>query len=118
MAAGEPGVAAAALACRCPRCGRGRLFAGVIRLRETCPVCGLDLRQVDVGDGFVVPILIVLGALVVGGAVWLDAAYAPPLWLHAVLWPPVTVVLALGMTRWIKSFLAVQQYAVRRSEML
>ena len=41
----------AALRCRCPRCGQGKLFQGVLTVRERCPVCGLDLREHDSGDG-------------------------------------------------------------------
>ncbi len=71
----------------------------------------------DVGDGFVVPILMVLGFSVIGAAIYVDFTYTPPLWLHAIIWPPVTLGLALVMTRYLKSFLAVQQFHVRRSEM-
>jgi len=107
----------AVLMCRCPRCGRGSLFAGPLRLRPSCPSCGLDFSRMDVGDGFVVPILMVLGFGVVGGAIWFDFTFNPPLWLHALIWPPVTIGLALAMTRYLKSFLAAQQYRVRRTEM-
>ena len=113
----EPGVARAALTGRCPRCGQGKLFSGWIMVAPRCTVCGLDLSRVDTGDGFVVPILMVLGAMIVGGALWLDFTYEPPLWVHALIWPPLIVVLALVMTRYLKSFLAVQQYHVRKSEM-
>ncbi len=113
----EPSVARAALTCRCPRCGQGRLFDGLLAIRPVCEVCGLDLSGVDTGDGFAVPILIVLGAIVVGAAFWVDMRYRPPLWVHAVIWAPVTAVLAVLMTRYIKSFLAVQQYHTRRDEM-
>ncbi len=71
----------------------------------------------DTGDGFAVPILIVLGAIVVGAAFWVDFHFQPPLWVHALIWPVVTGVLAVAMTRYIKSFLAAQQYKTRRSEM-
>lgn len=30
---------------RCPRCGEGLLFESWNRLRETCPVCGLDFER-------------------------------------------------------------------------
>ncbi len=113
----EPSVARAALACRCPRCGQGRLFSGLLTIRSACEVCGLDLSGVDTGDAFAVPILIVLGALVVGAAFWVDVRFAPPLWVHALIWPPVTAVLVIIMTRYIKSFFAVQQYHTRRDEM-
>ncbi len=113
----EPSLAKAALACRCPRCGQGRLFDGLLAIRPACEVCGLDLSGVDTGDGFAVPILIVLGAIVVGAAFWVDTRFSPPLWVHALIWPPVTGILVILMTRYIKSFLAVQQYKTRRDEM-
>ncbi len=114
---GEVSVAQAALTCRCPRCGEGKLFDGLLPIRPVCSVCGLDFEGFDTGDGFAVPILIVLGAIVVGMAFWLDVHFHPPLWVHAILWVPVTCVLAVLMTRYIKSFLAAQQFRVRRSEM-
>jgi uncharacterized protein (DUF983 family) len=117
MQGNQIGLLRAALTCRCPRCGRGPLFAGPIRLRPACAVCGLDFSRMDVGDGFVVPILMVLGFAVIGAAIWFDFTFNPPLWLHAVIWPPVTLGLTLAMTRYLKSFLAAQQYHVRRSEM-
>ena len=30
------------LACRCPRCGNGKLYAGFLNLRPNCEACGLD----------------------------------------------------------------------------
>jgi uncharacterized protein (DUF983 family) len=117
LADNQVSVLQATLTCRCPRCGCGRLFSGLIQLRPSCENCGLDFGRMDVGDGFVVPILMVLGFIVVGGAIWFDFTYNPPLWLHAVIWPPFTLILAVLMTRYLKSFLAVQQYHVRKAEM-
>ncbi len=81
-------------------------------MAERCSACGLDFSRIDIGDGFVVPTLIVLGAIVVAAAMWVDFSYTPPLWVHAVVWPPITLLLSLAMTRYLKSFLAVQQYRV------
>ena len=39
------------LACRCPRCGKGRLYAGFLTLRPSCESCGLDYAFIDAGDG-------------------------------------------------------------------
>ncbi len=113
----EPSIILATLTCRCPRCGKASLFCGVIAMRDTCPVCGLDITRTDVGDSFAVPILMVLGFIIIGLAIWFDFTYSPPLWLHAVIWPPVTLVLAVIMTRYLKSFFAIQQYHTRKSEM-
>lgn len=32
----------------------------------------------------------VIGALIVGLALWLELAWHPPFWLHVVLWVPLT----------------------------
>ena len=59
-----------ALLGRCPRCGRGPLFSGLLRVRETCPTCGLDLRAHDSGDGPAVAGIFVVCALVVVAPRW------------------------------------------------
>jgi uncharacterized protein (DUF983 family) len=38
------------IACRCPRCGAGKLYAGFLNLRPNCEACGLDTPS-STGDG-------------------------------------------------------------------
>ena len=56
------------LACRCPRCGKGRLFQGFLDLRPRCEACGLDYGFADAGDGPAVFIILIAGFIVVGCA--------------------------------------------------
>ena len=105
------------LACRCPRCGQGRLFRGLLDIRDRCEICDLDLRAHDAGDGAAVGVILVLGAVVVTLAFWVEFRFSPPLWLHAVLWPMVTVPLAVLMMRPAKAALVALQYRHRSSEM-
>jgi len=107
----------AALLCRCPRCGVGSLYDGVLTVRPSCPVCGLDLRAHDTGDGPAVLVVLVLGAIVVGLAFWVEFRFEPPLWLHAVIWPLVTLPLALLLIRPMKAALVALQFRHRASEM-
>ena len=104
----------AGLGARCPRCGRGRLFTGFLTVRPTCETCGLDLSAQDSGDGPAVFIILILGFVVVGLAVWTEVAFSPPLWVHAALWPPVILGGALGMLRPFKGVLIALQYRHRR----
>jgi uncharacterized protein (DUF983 family) len=115
----EPAVSVlhAALACRCPRCGKGRLFRNLLELREDCEVCHLDLRASDAGDGAIVGVILVLGALVVALAFWVEFHFAPPLWVHAVLWPLVTIPLAILLMRPAKAALVALQFRHRASAM-
>lgn len=107
----------AALAGCCPRCGRGRLFAGVLKLAPACPNCGLDYGKLDVGDGAVVPALMAIGFVIVGAAIWVEFTFNPPFWVHVLLWPPATLALTVGMTRALKGFFAAEQFRTRRSEL-
>ena len=107
---GGPSPISTALACRCPRCGKGRLFLGLLAVRPTCDACGLDLSAQDAGDGPAVFVILVLGAVVVGLAIWVEVAFAPPLWVHAVVWLPVITAGAIAMLRPLKALMIALQY--------
>jgi uncharacterized protein (DUF983 family) len=105
------------LSCRCPRCGRGKLFNGVLSVHNRCPVCNLDLGQSDTGDAGAVLVIIVLGAIVGGLAIWTEFRFEPPWWVHAILWPTITVPAAIWLMRLAKSALIAMQYRHRSTEM-
>ena len=107
---------AAGLGCRCPRCGRGRLFDGYLTVAEACGDCGLDLRKADSGDGPAVFIIFILGFLVVPLALLVEAGFSPPYWLHVVLWPVVILGGALGLLRPLKGLLIALQFHHKASE--
>jgi uncharacterized protein (DUF983 family) len=98
------------LACRCPRCGRGKLFAGFLTLRPRCAACGLDNTFIDTGDGPAIFIIMLAGAIVVGCALVVEVKYQPPFWLHAVLWLPLIAVTTLLPLRSMKSLLIALQF--------
>jgi len=50
------------LACRCPRCGKGKLYAGFLDLRPNCESCGLDYAFIDTGDGPAIFLIMIAGA--------------------------------------------------------
>ena len=107
---------ATGLACKCPRCGRGRLYTGFLTVAERCAVCGLDLKKADSGDGPAVFIIFILGILVVPAAFWVESRFGPPMWLHMTIWPPVILGGALGLLRPMKGALIALQYRHRASE--
>ncbi len=102
--------AVAGLTCRCPRCGKGRLFQGFLTLRPRCEECGLDYAFVDSGDGPAVFVILLGGFVVVFVALLVEFAYQPPYWLHAVLWGPLILVVTLWPLRAIKGLLIALQY--------
>ena len=102
---GQPGLAAAALFRLCPNCGEKTLFAGVARFAPRCSHCGLDYGQFNVGDGPAAFLTMVIGALVVGLAFWVEVRFHPPLWVHAVLWIPFVTLSTLWGLRVSKAAL-------------
>ena len=114
MSAPAAPLAAAALLGRCPRCGRGRFFDGVLAVCPVCAVCGLDLAAQDAGDGPAVAGIFVIGALAVVGALMVDARWQPPLWVHAVLWSALVLPGSVYVMRVAKAGLAALQYRLRR----
>lgn len=107
-------LARAALLGRCPRCGKGALFRGVLDIRESCDACGLDLRAHDAGDGPAVAGIFVIGAVTVGLALWVDVRFQPPLWVHAVLWPVLVLPFSVLTMRVAKAALVALQWRHRR----
>ena len=61
--------------------------------------------------------ILVLGAMMVGLAFWVEFRFMPPLWVHAVLWPAITLPLAILMMRPAKAALVALQFQHRRHEM-
>ena len=104
----------AALGCRCPQCGKGRLFSGLLSVRQACAVCGLDLSAQDAGDGPAVFAILMLGMLVVGLAALVEVNFSPPIWVHLVLWAPLILIGAVAMLRPLKAGLIALQYRHRR----
>jgi uncharacterized protein (DUF983 family) len=100
----------AALGCRCPRCGEGKIFAGLLTVQQTCLSCGLDISAHDAGDGPQVFVILILGLVVVGLAAFVEFRFSPPIWVHLVLWTPLILVGAVALLRPLKAGLIALEY--------
>ena len=98
------------IAGKCPRCGTGKLFNGYLNTAKSCSNCGLDYSFADAGDGPAVFVILIIGFIVTGSALVTEVTYNPPLWLHFLLWIPLTIVLSLVLLRWLKGLLIALQY--------
>ena len=86
------------------------MFAGFLTLNERCQTCGLDFDFADSGDGPAVFVILIIGFVIAAGALLLELAYAPPIWLHAVLWPPLVLISSLGLLRPMKGVMIALQF--------
>ncbi|APH71215.1 DUF983 domain-containing protein [Aquibium oceanicum] len=101
---------------RCPRCGEGKLFDGFLSVGDNCANCRLDYSYADAGDGPAVFVILIIGFVVVGLALWMEVTVNPPLWVHFLLWIPLTIVLGLVSLRLIKGVLLTLQYSNKAAE--
>ena len=105
-----PSAIGAGLSGHCPRCGQGRLFRGFIDIAPKCDVCGLSFAFADAGDGPAVFVTLIGGFLVLGAALWTELKFQPPMWVHLVIFLPLTLVVCVGLLRPLKGILVALQY--------
>lgn len=95
---------------KCPVCGKGKLFSGYLKVTPQCAVCGSALALQDPGDGPAVFVILIIGFLVVGAAMFTEIIYSPPYWVHAVLWLPAILGGSLGLLPLLKSLMFAARY--------
>jgi len=101
------------LRCRCPRCGRGKLFRAYLKVADRCPACGEALYHHQADDAPPYFTMLIVAHVVVGGVLSMEIAYHPPIWLHMVIWLPLTVILSLALLPRIKGAIVGLQWANR-----
>jgi uncharacterized protein (DUF983 family) len=106
----------AGVTCRCPHCGKGRLFRGFLNVAPRCEICGLDYAFIDAGDGPAVFVIFFSGFVVVACALLVEVTYQPPFWVHAVLWLPLILITTLAPLRSAKGVLIALQYYHKAAE--
>jgi uncharacterized protein (DUF983 family) len=112
----EPPVLDVALRGLCPRCGSRTLFAGPVSFARRCRLCALDLSAFNVGDGPAAFLTLIVGGIVTLLAILTELNFQPPVWVHLVLWIPLTLVLVLAALRVAKAALLALEYRHRARE--
>nr|WP_225874054.1 DUF983 domain-containing protein [Terrihabitans soli] len=98
---------------RCPQCGKGKLFASFLKVNEFCPECGEALHHHRADDAPPYVVITIVGHIIVGGALYLEKAYAPEMWIQMALWVPLTVILSVALLQPVKGALIGVQWALR-----
>ena len=98
------------LRCRCPRCGKGSLLRGYLKIRDACPACGLDYGFADPADGPAFFGMTGVGTIGMGLFMWFEFTVQPPIWVHMVVTMPLLVLACLAVLRPIKGWLVSEQY--------
>jgi uncharacterized protein (DUF983 family) len=99
--------------CRCPRCGTGRLFGKFLKVSPACTACGLEFHHHRADDFPPYIVMFIVGHLLGYGIYVAEMQYdGLPMWLHAVLWPSLAIVLCVGLLQPVKGAVVGLQYAL------
>src|SRR3954469_2658296 len=96
---------------RCPNCGKGKLFRAYLKVADSCPACGEDLHHHRADDAPAYFVILIVGHIVVPLVLLVETEFAPPYWVHWMLWVPLTLGLALGLLPPIKGAIVGWQWA-------
>jgi uncharacterized protein (DUF983 family) len=56
------------------------------------------------------------GFIVLGAALWTELVFEPPMWVHMVVFLPLTAIVCLGLLRPLKGLLVARQYQTQAEE--
>ncbi|WP_169567783.1 DUF983 domain-containing protein [Sneathiella limimaris] len=98
------------ITCKCPACGKGKLFSGYIDVQPVCSECGQDLKSIDSGDGPAVFVIFIVGFVVIALCFWVQLAFRPPFWLQLLIWIPAILGLSLGLLKPLKGVMIALHY--------
>ena len=98
---------------RCPACACGRLYKSYLKTEETCGSCGEELFHHRADDAPPYFTMLIVGHVLVALILWTEIALSPPLWLHMLVWLPLTIVLSLLLLPMVKGAVLGLQWALR-----
>jgi uncharacterized protein (DUF983 family) len=101
---------------RCPECGRGAVFSGYLRFRDTCPVCGADFKAADAGDGPAVFVILIVGAIVAPLLIFLQVGLDLADWLALTITMVTAIALCIAFLPPFKAILFALQWKHKARE--
>ncbi len=101
-------------ACRCPRCGEGKLYRKYLKVVDACEVCGEDMTHQRADDAPAYITMFVVGHFIVAGIVAAEEWWPnSPIFLPALGWSAMAALASLWLLPRIKGALIGYQWAMR-----
>lgn len=97
----------------CPNCGQGRLFAAYLKVRAQCSICGEAFHHHRADDAPPYFTIFLTGHIVVPLLMAVELSYSPPVFVHLILWLPLTIMLSLLFLPIVKGAIVTLQWAKR-----
>ena len=99
---------------RCPACGKGAMFRAYLKVNDECPECHTALHHHRADDAPPYLTIFVVGHIVGALMLWVETVNDTlPIWIHALVWPTLALVLCLWLLPVFKGGLIAYQWALR-----
>jgi uncharacterized protein (DUF983 family) len=96
---------------RCPNCGKGKLFRAYLKVADNCNACGEEFHHQQADDAPAYFVIMLVGHIVVPIVLAVEIAFMPPYWLHALIFIPLTIMLAVLFLQPVKGAIIGWQWA-------
>jgi uncharacterized protein (DUF983 family) len=101
------------LQCRCPNCGKGKLFRAYLKVVDKCSVCNEDFSPQRADDLPAYLVIVIVGHIVVPIVLLVETNYSPSYYLQLTIWPLITLTLSLLLLQPVKGAVVGLQWANR-----
>jgi uncharacterized protein (DUF983 family) len=101
------------LLCRCPACGKGKMFGRFLKAAEQCNACGekLSLHQADDAPPYFT--MMIVGHIVIPVMVIVERVWHPDMGLQMAIWLPTIFLLTIGLLQPVKGAIVGLQWALK-----
>ncbi|WP_369405888.1 DUF983 domain-containing protein [Sneathiella glossodoripedis] len=99
------------ISCKCPACGKGKLFSGQFDVLPVCAECSYDLKSLDSGDVSAVFIVFITSITLIAACFWVQFVFWPPVWLQLIIWIPMLIALPVLLLKPLKGVLLAIEYS-------
>lgn len=96
---------------RCPHCGEGKLFRAYVKTVDQCAVCGEEIHHHRADDLPAYLVVVIVGHVVLGAFMGVEATSNWSMWLHMAVWAPLTIVMSLLLLQPVKGAVIGLQWA-------
>jgi uncharacterized protein (DUF983 family) len=99
--------------CRCPHCSQGRLFPRFLKVADVCEACGEEFHHHRADDLPAYLVIFIVGHIVVGAFMGVEAMVTLSTWQHLAIWAPLTLISTLALLQPVKGAVVGLQWALR-----
>jgi uncharacterized protein (DUF983 family) len=98
---------------QCPQCGTKTLFRKYLKISDTCNACGLALSGHQADDAPPYFTIFIVSHVIVPVALIVERSYTPPLYVHAIMFCLLAIIVSLISLPLVKGAVVGLQWALR-----